>query len=142
MSLFRCQDYSPPAISRRLIETLVLGVKNGIEEQVLWASPAPQDYTMAKVIEQLDRPALIRRITRPGGAALHRVTGIFTDNAWNISSRITILSAGGYIPHTDTFIEKDAPINEEIDRLRLSATLLLERRDVIWCPPSAALRPG
>jgi excinuclease ABC subunit B len=136
MSLFHVvSEFSPSGDQPEAIEALVQGVKNGIEEQVLLgATGSGKTYTMAKVIEQLDRPALILAHNKTLAAQLcAEFREFFPDNAVEyFVSYYDYYQPEAYIPHTDTFIEKDASINEEIDRLRLSATAsLLERRDVI-----------
>ena len=136
MSLFHVvSKFTPSGDQPEAIETLVNGVKNGLEEQVLLGvTGSGKTYTMAKVIEQLDRPALILAHNKTLAAQLcAEFREFFPDNAVEyFVSYYDYYQPEAYIPHTDTFIEKDASINEEIDRLRLSATAsLLERRDVI-----------
>lgn len=77
----------------------------------------------------------------PGGAALY---GEMSSSAENAVFRLVLrlLSPEAYVPSSDTFIEKDASVNEHIEQMRLSATkALLERRDVWWSPRSRHLRP-
>ena len=128
-------EYSPSGDQPEAIETLVSGVRNGIEEQVLLGvTGSGKTYTMAKVIEQLGRPALVLAHNKTLAAQLcSEFREFFPDNAVEyFVSYYDYYQPEAYIPHTDTYIEKDASTNEEIDRLRLSATCaLLERRDVI-----------
>ena len=128
-------EYSPSGDQPEAIETLVSGVRNGIEEQVLLGvTGSGKTYTMAKVIEQLGRPALVLAHNKTLAAQLcSEFREFFPDNAVEyFVSYYDYYQPEAYIPHTDTFIEKDASINDEIERLRHSATSsLFERRDVI-----------
>ncbi|MGI6029522.1 MAG: excinuclease ABC subunit UvrB [Candidatus Heteroscillospira sp.] len=136
MSLFHVvSEYSPSGDQPEAIETLVNGVKNGIEEQVLLGvTGSGKTYTMAKVIERLDRPALVLAHNKTLAAQLcSEFREFFPDNAVEyFVSYYDYYQPEAYIPHTDTFIEKDSSINDEIERLRHSATSsLFERRDVV-----------
>ncbi len=107
----------------------------GLNEQtLLGVTGSGKTYTMAKVIEQVQRPTLVLAHNKTLAAQLcSEFREFFPDNAVEyFVSYYDYYQPEAYIPHTDTFIEKDSAINEEIDRLRLSATAsLLERRDVI-----------
>ena len=128
-------EYQPSGDQPGAIETLVDGLNNGIEEQVLLGvTGSGKTYTMAKVIEAVQRPTLVLAHNKTLAAQLcAEFKEFFPDNAVEyFVSYYDYYQPEAYIPHTDTYIEKDASVNEEIDRLRLSATAsLLERRDVI-----------
>ena len=117
------------------IAKLVQGVKNGLDEQVLLGvTGSGKTFTMAKVIEQIQRPTLVLAHNKTLAAQLcAEFKEFFPENAVEyFVSYYDYYQPEAYIPHTDTYIAKDASTNEEIDRLRLSATCaLLERRDVI-----------
>ena len=117
------------------IEKLVQGVKAGLDEQVLLGvTGSSKTFTMAKVIEQIQRPTLVLAHNKTLAAQLcAEFKEFFPENAVEyFVSYYDYYQPEAYIPHTDTYIAKDASTNEEIDRLRLSATCaLLERRDVI-----------
>ena len=117
------------------INALVQGIECGIEEQVLWGATATgKTYTMANVIAAVNRPTLVLAHNKTLAAQLcSEFKEFFPENAVEyFVSYYDYYQPEAYIPHTDTFIEKDCAINDEIDRLRLSATFsLLERRDVI-----------
>ena len=128
-------DYEPSGDQPEAIDTLALGLENGIEEQVLLGvTGSGKTYTMAKVIERLQRPTLVLAHNKTLAAQLcAEFREFFPDNAVEyFVSYYDYYQPEAYIPHTDTFIEKDASINDEIERLRHSATSsLFERRDVI-----------
>ena len=111
------------------------GVENGIDEQVLLGvTGSGKTYTMAKVIERVQRPTLVLAHNKILAAQLcSEFKEFFPNNAVEyFVSYYDYYQPEAYIPHTDTFIEKDASINDEIERLRHSATSsLFERRDVI-----------
>ena len=127
--------YEPSGDQPEAIDTLVQGLENGIDEQVLLGvTGSGKTYTMAKVIERVQRPTLVLAHNKILAAQLcSEFKEFFPNNAVEyFVSYYDYYQPEAYIPHTDTFIEKDASTNEEIDRLRLSATFsLLERRDVI-----------
>ena len=127
--------YTPSGDQPQAIEKLARGLSDGLREQVLLGvTGSGKTYTMAKVIEAVQRPALILAHNKTLAAQLcEEFKEFFPNNAVEyFVSYYDYYQPEAYIPHTDTFIEKDASINEEIDRLRLSATAsLLERRDVI-----------
>ena len=117
------------------IEKLAQGVEWGLREQtLLGVTGSGKTFTMAKVIEKLQRPTLVLAHNKTLAAQLcAEFKEFFPDNAVEyFVSYYDYYQPEAYIPHTDTYIEKDASTNDEIDRLRLSATCaLLERRDVI-----------
>ena len=127
--------YEPSGDQPEAIETLVSGLENGIEEQVLLGvTGSGKTYTMAQVIQRMNRPTLVLAHNKTLAAQLcSEFREFFPENAVEyFVSYYDYYQPEAYIPHTDTFIEKDASINDEIDRLRHSATSsLFERRDVI-----------
>ena len=128
-------DYRPMGDQPAAIDQLVNGVENGIDEQVLLGvTGSGKTFTMANVIARLNRPTLVLAHNKTLAAQLcTEFKEFFPENAVEyFVSYYDYYQPEAYIPHTDTFIEKDCSINDEIDRLRLSATFsLLERRDVI-----------
>jgi len=128
-------EYTPSGDQPEAIAALASGIENGLDEQtLLGVTGSGKTYTMAKVIEAVQRPTLILAHNKTLAAQLHaEFKEFFPHNAVEyFVSYYDYYQPEAYIPHTDTFIEKDSSINEEIDRLRLSATAsLLERRDVI-----------
>ena len=128
-------EYTPSGDQRPAIEALAAGIENGLNEQtLLGVTGSGKTFTMAKVIEKVQRPTLVLAHNKTLAAQLcAEFREFFPNNAVEyFVSYYDYYQPEAYIPHTDTFIEKDSAINEEIDRLRLSATAsLLERRDVI-----------
>ena len=128
-------EYSPAGDQPQAIDTLARGVELGLSEQtLLGVTGSGKTYTMAKVIERVRRPTLVLAHNKTLAAQLcSEFKELFPDNAVEyFVSYYDYYQPEAYIPHTDTYIEKDASTNDEIDRLRLSATFsLLERRDVI-----------
>ncbi|MCI2056167.1 MAG: excinuclease ABC subunit UvrB [Oscillibacter sp.] len=127
--------YEPSGDQPAAIEKLAEGIENGLDEQVLLGvTGSGKTFTMAKVIEKIQRPTLVLAHNKTLAAQLcSEFKEFFPDNAVEyFVSYYDYYQPEAYIPHTDTYIAKDASTNEEIDRLRLSATFsLLERRDVI-----------
>jgi excinuclease ABC subunit B len=117
------------------IQQLVAGLKKGYREQtMLGVTGSGKTFTMAKIIEELQRPALILAPNKTlAGQLYSEFKQFFPHNAVEyFISYYDYYQPEAYVPHTDTYIEKDASINDEIDKLRHSATAaLLERRDVI-----------
>ena len=128
-------DYQPSGDQPEAIAALAEGIENGLKEQVLLGvTGSGKTYTMAKVIEQVQRPTLVLAHNKTLAAQLcAEFKEFFPNNAVEyFVSYYDYYQPEAYIPHTDTYIAKDASTNDEIDRLRLSATCaLLERRDVI-----------
>ena len=128
-------EYKPAGDQPQAIAALAEGVENGLREQVLMGvTGSGKTYTMAKVIEAVQRPTLVLAHNKTLAAQLcEEFREFFPDNAVEyFVSYYDYYQPEAYIPHTDTYIEKDASTNDEIDRLRLSATCaLLERRDVV-----------
>ena len=127
--------YEPSGDQPEAIDALAQGLENGIDEQVLLGvTGSGKTYTMAKVIERVQRPTLVLAHNKILAAQLcSEFKEFFPNNAVEyFVSYYDYYQPEAYIPHTDTYIAKDASTNDEIDRLRLSATCaLLERRDVI-----------
>ncbi|MDD6189334.1 MAG: excinuclease ABC subunit UvrB [Clostridiales bacterium] len=128
-------EYSPSGDQPEAIDALVRGIEAGIEEQtLLGVTGSGKTYTMAKVIERLQRPTLVLAHNKTLAAQLcSEFREFFPNNAVEyFVSYYDYYQPEAYIAHTDTYIEKDAEINDEIERLRHSATAsLFERRDVI-----------
>ena len=128
-------EYQPAGDQPEAIVALSRGLEMGLDEQtLLGVTGSGKTFTMAKIIEQVQRPTLVLAHNKTLAAQLcAEFREFFPNNAVEyFVSYYDYYQPEAYIPHTDTFIEKDSAINEEIDRLRLSATAsLLERRDVI-----------
>ena len=128
-------EYTPSGDQPEAIEALSHGIEMGLDEQpLLGVTGSGKTFTMAKIIEKVQRPTLVLAHNKTLAAQLcAEFKEFFPNNAVEyFVSYYDYYQPEAYIPHTDTFIEKDSAINEEIDRLRLSATAsLLERRDVI-----------
>lgn len=127
--------YAPMGDQPEAIDTLVKGIENGIDEQVLLGvTGSGKTFTMASVIAKLNRPTLVLAHNKTLAAQLcAEFREFFPENAVEyFVSYYDYYQPEAYIPHTDTFIEKDSSINDEIERLRHSATSsLFERRDTI-----------
>ena len=128
-------DFEPKGDQPQAIEELVEGVRRNDRTQVLLGvTGSGKTFTMAKVIERTQRPALILAPNKTLAAQLYgEFKNFFPDNAVEyFVSYYDYYQPEAYIPRTDTYIEKDSSINEQIDRMRHSATrALLERDDVI-----------
>lgn len=128
-------DYTPAGDQPKAISELVEGVKKGYKEQtLLGVTGSGKTFTMANVIAQLNRPALVFAHNKTLAAQLcSEFREFFPENAVEyFVSYYDYYQPEAYIPSTDSYIEKDSAINDEIDRLRHSATFALaERRDVI-----------
>ncbi len=128
-------EYSPSGDQPEAIDALASGIEAGLDEQtLLGVTGSGKTYTMAKVIERIQRPTLVLAHNKTLAAQLcSEFREFFPDNAVEyFVSYYDYYQPEAYIPTTDTYIEKDAATNEEIDRLRLSATAsLIERRDVV-----------
>lgn len=128
-------EYIPKGDQPEAITALVEGIKNGRQGQVLLgATGTGKTFTMAHVIQALQRPTLV---LAPNKTLAAQLCGEFKEFFPNNSveyfvSYYDYYQPEAYIPHTDTYIEKDSSVNDEIDKLRHSATCaLFERRDVI-----------
>jgi excinuclease ABC subunit B len=128
-------DFDPKGDQPRAIADLVEGVRRHDRSQVLLGvTGSGKTFTMAKVIEETQRPALILAPNKTLAAQLYgEFKSFFPDNAVEyFVSYYDYYQPEAYIPRTDTYIEKDSSINEQIDRMRHAATrALLERDDVI-----------
>jgi len=128
-------DYQPAGDQPTAIAELVRGVEAGERDQVLLGvTGSGKTFTMAKVIEAVQRPALVLAPNKTLAAQLYaEMKSFFPDNAVEyFVSYYDYYQPEAYVPRTDTYIEKDAQINEAIDRMRHAATqALLERGDVI-----------
>ncbi len=127
--------YKPTGDQPQAIQKLVEGVNDGLREQVLLGvTGSGKTFTMANVIAQLNRPALVLAHNKTLAAQLcNEFREFFPENRVEyFVSYYDYYQPEAYIPSTDTYIEKDESLNDEIDKLRHSATCsLLERRDVI-----------
>ena len=128
-------DYSPSGDQPQAIESICNGLKNDSLNQVLMGvTGSGKTYTMAKTIELTQRPALILAPNKTLAAQLYgEMKMLFPNNAVEyFVSYYDYYQPEAYVPRTNTFIEKDASINEQIDRMRHSTTRsLFERNDVI-----------
>jgi excinuclease ABC subunit B len=128
-------DYKPKGDQPNAIEELTRGIYAGEKHQVLLGvTGSGKTYTMAKVIEQLNRPALVLAHNKTLAAQLyHEFKQFFPANAVEyFVSYYDYYQPEAYIPAGDVYIEKEATINDELDKLRLSATRsLFERRDCV-----------
>ena len=130
-----CSPYSPMGDQIDAIERLSQGVLAGDRYQTLKGiTGSGKTFTMANIIEKVQRPTLIISHNKTLAAQLYReFKGFFPENAVEyFVSYYDYYQPEAYVPQRDLYIEKDASINDEIDRLRLSATFsLMERKDVI-----------
>ena len=129
-------DYTPMGDQPEAIAQLVEGVKNGIPAQtLLGVTGSGKTFTMANVIKEINRPTLILSHNKTLAAQLYNeFKGFFPNNAVEYYvSYYDYYQPEAYIPSSDTYIEKDLAINDEIDKLRLAATsaLLSGRKDVV-----------
>jgi excinuclease ABC subunit B len=128
-------DYKPRGDQGRAIEELLAGIRSGEKHQVLLGvTGSGKTFTVAKMIEHLNRPALVLAHNKTLAAQLfHEFKQFFPHNAVEyFVSYYDYYQPEAYIPAGDLYIEKEATINEELDKLRLSATRsLFERRDCI-----------
>jgi len=136
MSLFKRQaDYTPKGDQPQAIEKLVASVRAGNRHQtLLGVTGSGKTYTMANVIAQCERPTLIISHNKTLAAQLYSEFKAFFPEAAveYFVSYYDYYQPEAYIPSSDTFIEKDSSINEEIERMRISTTSsLVSRRDVI-----------
>ncbi|MDP8254623.1 MAG: excinuclease ABC subunit UvrB [Candidatus Alcyoniella australis] len=128
-------DYTPQGDQPEAIERLVSGLESGAKHQVLLGvTGSGKTFTIANVVERLNRPTLVMAHNKTLAAQLFsEFRELFPNNAVEFFvSYYDYYQPEAYLPTTDTYIEKDSSINERIDRLRHSATRsLLERRDVL-----------
>ena len=135
-SIFKLHSpFAPAGDQPQAIKELTGGLNNGIKDQVLLGvTGSGKTYTMAKIIEETSRPALIMAPNKTLAAQLYtEMKEFFPENHVEyFVSYYDYYQPEAYVPKTDTYIEKDSAINEQIDRMRNSATRsLLESRDVI-----------
>jgi len=127
--------YEPAGDQPAAIQSLTRGFREGLKCQtLLGVTGSGKTYTMAKTIEEMQMPALIVSHNKTLAAQLYReFKDFFPDNAVEyFVSYFDYYQPEAYVPSRDLYIEKDASINEEIERMRLSATMsLMERRDVV-----------
>ncbi|MCB0150056.1 MAG: DEAD/DEAH box helicase family protein, partial [Caldilineaceae bacterium] len=128
-------EFKPTGDQPQAIAQLAGGIQQGMKHQVLLGvTGSGKTYTMAKVIEQVQKPTLIMAHNKTLAAQLYAEMREFLPNnaVEYFVSYYDYYQPEAYIPRTDTYIEKDAQINEEIDRLRLATTSsLFSRRDVV-----------
>ena len=128
-------DFSPQGDQAGAIERLVAGLSEGRADQVLLGvTGSGKTFTVAKVIEEVQRPTLVLSHNKTLAAQLYQeFRGFFPENAVEyFVSYYDYYQPEAYVPQTDTYIEKETSRNEEIDKLRLAASkALFERRDVI-----------
>lgn len=128
-------EYSPQGDQPRAIKQLVAGINNGKKHQVLLgATGTGKTFTISNVIKEVKKPTLVMAHNKTlAGQLYSELKDFFPNNAVEyFVSYYDYYQPEAYVPQTDTFIEKDAQINDEIDKLRHSATsALFERDDVI-----------
>ena len=128
-------EYEPSGDQGQAIEKLSGGIESGMAHQTLkGVTGSGKTYTMAKIIEQVQRPTLVMSHNKTLAAQLYReFKSYFPNNAVEyFVSYYDYYQPEAYVPSKDLYIEKDSSINDEIDRLRLSATsALMDRQDVI-----------
>ncbi|MCC7048913.1 MAG: DEAD/DEAH box helicase family protein, partial [Alphaproteobacteria bacterium] len=128
-------DYKPAGDQPQAIEALIKGVEGAERDQVLLGvTGSGKTFTMAHVIQATRRPTLILAPNKTLAAQLYgEMKGFFPDNSVEyFVSYYDYYQPEAYVPRTDTYIEKDRQINEQIDRMRHAATQsLLERNDVV-----------
>jgi len=128
-------DYEPRGDQPRAIDELSVNLSQGVPSQVLLgATGTGKTFTMAQVVARLNRPALVMAPNKTLAAQLYsEFKGLFPNNAVEyFVSYYDYYQPEAYLPRTDTYIEKDASINDDIDKLRHAAThSLLTRRDVL-----------
>jgi excinuclease ABC subunit B len=128
-------DYEPQGDQPEAITQLLRGVQAGDKHQVLLGvTGSGKTFTMAKVIEQVNRPTVVLAHNKTLAAQLyHEFRGFFPHNAVEyFVSYYDYYQPEAYLPSSDTYIEKESTINDELDKLRMSATRsLFERRDVV-----------
>lgn len=127
--------FDPAGDQPEAVQALINGLKNGERDQVLLGvTGSGKTFTMAQIIKQMKRPALILAPNKILAAQLYgEMKSFFPENAVEyFVSYYDYYQPEAYIPRTDTYIEKDSAINEQIDRMRHGATRhILERRDVV-----------
>ncbi|MBQ3963794.1 MAG: excinuclease ABC subunit UvrB, partial [Erysipelotrichaceae bacterium] len=139
-------DYKPMGDQPAAIDSLVAGLKRGEHEQVLLgATGTGKTFTIANVIEKVNKPTLVFAHNKTlAGQLYSEFKALFPENAVEyFISNFDFYQPEAYMPKTDTYIEKNAVTNDEIDMLRMSAyNSLLERRDVIVVASVACIYAG
>ena len=137
-------EYQPRGDQPEAINALAKNLQQGMQHQVLLgATGTGKTFTMAHVIQKVQKPTLVIAHNKTLAAQLcSEFKEFFPDNAVEyFVSYYDYYQPEAYVPHTDTYIEKDASINEEIEKLRHSATAaLFERRDVMFLVSMAWVR--
>src|SRR5688572_14874605 len=133
---FRLQaDFEPQGDQPQAIVALADGLRHGVREQVLLGvTGSGKTFTVSHVVAEVNKPTLVIAPNKTLAAQLyHEFRSFFPDNAVRyFVSYYDYYQPEAYVPSTDTYIEKDASINDEIDKMRHAATkALLERNDVI-----------
>src|SRR3989440_10953266 len=128
-------EYQPQGDQPQAIDALFRGLRDGVKDQVLLGiTGSGKTFTVASVIQKAQRPTLVIAHNKTLAAQLYQeFKSLFPENAVEyFVSYYDYYQPEAYVPASDTYIEKEATINDEIDRLRMSATrALFERRDVI-----------
>jgi Excinuclease ABC subunit B len=128
-------EYAPTGDQPQAIAELASGLKKGYREQtLLGVTGSGKTFTMARIIQELQRPVLVMAPNKTlAGQLYNEFKQFFPNNAVEyFISYYDYYQPEAYVPQSDTYIEKDSSINDEIDKLRHSATAaVLERRDVI-----------
>src|SRR5512139_708918 len=140
-------DYQPAGDQPAAIAKLIAGLENGLSHQtLLGVTGSGKTYTIANVIERLQRPTLVMAHNKTLAAQLYgEFREFFPDNAVEyFVSYYDYYQPEAYVPSSDTYIEKDASVNAHIEQMRLSATkALLERHDsIIVATVSSIYGPG
>ena len=137
-------EYKPTGDQPQAIDALTSGLEKGLKHQVLLGvTGSGKTFTMANIIKNANRPALVIAHNKTLAAQLAaEFREFFPENAVGyFVSYYDYYQPEAYIPSSDTFIEKDASVNDEIDRMRHSATSWLsERRDVVIVASGSALQ--
>ncbi len=130
-----CSDYKPAGDQPTAIAQLIDGLESGLAHQtLLGVTGSGKTFTMANVIAELNRPTMILAPNKTLAAQLYgEMREFFPENAVEyFVSYYDYYQPEAYVPASDTFIEKDASINDHVEQMRLSATkALMERRDVV-----------
>src|SRR6202167_4531242 len=128
-------DYEPRGDQPEAIAQLLRAIKDGERQQVLLGvTGSGKTFTMAKVIEEINRPTIVLAHNKTfAPQPFHEFRSFFPNNAVEyFVSYYDYYQPEAYVPSSDTYIEKESTINDELDKLRMSATRsLFERRDVI-----------
>ena len=142
-SLFKLHsDYQPAGDQPQAIAQLIEGIDDGLGHQtLLGVTGSGKTFTMANVIQQTGRPTIIMAPNKTLAAQLYgEFKEFFPENAVEyFVSYYDYYQPEAYVPSSDTFIEKDASVNEQIEQMRLSATKAILKRpeDLIRCRPTA-----